>query len=725
MTKYTMNWINTGFSGNSFYVNNLSKYLGDIENSILEQETRLFKDPMNASDYPYGRDFARGAVTTEQLKKDFASSIKQDLTNYLEPGATPQSFANDFSQGGWDGWWALTQNDQNNPFGFTIKATENLRNKQQKQVENAKAELVQGQGYRPQQECAVYETPKAPTDSEINSCKSSYESQKSDALQTCETDNKTAAAIKSCKDNVASEYSSLISSCNTTGGKAPVEQKCKEWKTVTPGSAIAAKANTYLNTPERQLELVKTMNDALNALFTMLLSKFESQGLASLDPAKNITTATTGGTTIQTITFDDDGYVNVNDTPFGMGSTPIATTTGVSVGSGGITTGGTGATGGGSGPIKTPHVYIQDDGFDITKDLGNIYDEDGVLIKKGVIQNQYDYIDAMGIYKSTISDVLPALGELDYCIPGPNPNWRQNSKEAIDEYLATITSGAEDAADIGIKIEYAPEGTYEYPQPLPENPPKKKVSLLKRLSFIVNPLAGMHQIRKKFQEARDRRENEKNRAAIEADNERIRLKNEQIRNDMLSGKRPLDPIFIANTIGKDRDSVLKMIAPENTGLDPTKLLATLEAFEENIDATYGVTSPMQSYWKGNTKYLQMSQEGLQMTKNIPDYIEEVEAAKKDSRDLLAEATPNLDKLKAIQKRVNEIIAAAQKRRADKIAKEGGTKMSQACLLKEKVTFTDYNGKIISSADEKPLPIIKSKEKIIKDYAPLDTSILVR
>lgn len=722
MTKYTMNWINTGFSGNSFYVNNLSKYMSDIENSILEQETRLFKDPMNGVDYPYGRDFARGAITTEQLKKDFASSIKQDLTNYLEPGATPQNFSNDFALGGWDGYFALTTKDNNNIFGFTSRVAEDISTKQQKQVENAKSELVQGQGYRPQQKCKVYETQAAPTSAEISSCTASYESQKGDALQTCETDNKNQAAINSCKNNVESEYSGLIASCSTNGGKAPTEQKCKEWETVTPGSAIAAKANTYLNTPERQLELVKTMNDALNVLFTMLLSKFENQGLAGLAPSKNITTAAAGGTTVQSITFDDEGYVMVDDTPLGTGSTPITTTTGVTVGSGGVNSG-TGNTGGVK-PIKNPRPYIQDDGFDITKDLGNIYDQDGVLIKKGVIQNQYDYIDAMGIYKSTIADVLPALGELDYCIPGPNPNWRDNSKEAIEEYLATLNS-VNDIGNVGNTIEYAPEGTYEYPRPLPENPPKKKVSLFKRISFIVNPIAGINQIRKKFKEAKDRRENEKDRVAIEADNERIRIKNEQIRNDMLAGKRPLDPIFIANTIGTDRDSILKMIAPENTGLDPTKLLATLEAFEESIDATYGLASPMQNYWKGNNKYLQMSQEGLQLTKNIPDYIDEIEAAKKDSRDLLAEATPNLDKLKAIQKRVNEIIAAAQARRAVKIKASGGPTISPTCLLKEKTTFTDYNGKIISSTDDRPLPAIKSKEKIIKDYAPLDSSILIK
>jgi hypothetical protein len=718
MTKYTMNWINTGFSGNSFYVNNLSKYYSDIENSILDQETRLFKDPMNGADYPYGRDFARGAISTQQLAKDFTSSMKQDLTNYLEPGATIEDFSNDFTKGGWSGWSRLTQDDKNNPLGFIALSTENISSKQQDKVENAKAELVQGQGYRPQQKCKVYETPAGPTPAEINSCKSNYESQKTDSLQTCETDNKTPAAINSCKTNVESEYSGLISSCSTNGGKAPAEKKCKEWETVTPGSAIAAKANTYLNTPERQLELVKTMNDALNALFTMLLAKFENQGLAGLDPAKNITTVASGGTTTQSITFDEDGYVNVDDTIFGTGSTPVSTTTGVTVGSGGNpTSNGGGATTGGGGPIKTPHTYIKDDGFDITKDLGNIYDQDGVLIKKGVIQNQYDYIDAMGIYKGVIADVLPALGELDYCIPGPNPNWRENSKEAIDEYLSTLNS-VNDVGNVGNTIEYAPDGTYEYPQPLPDKPVKKKVSLLKRLSFIVNPLAGMNQIRKKFKEAKDYRNYEEQRAAIEADNERIRIKNEKIRDDMLAGKRPLDPIFIANTIGTDRDSILKMIAPENTGLDPAKLLATLDGFEEYIDATYGLASPMQNYWKGNTKYLPAAQEGLQLTKNIPDYIEEVEAAKNDSRDLLAEATPNLDKLKAIQKRVNEIIAAAQKRRADKIAKEGGTKISPTCLLKEKVTFTDYNGKIIAS-DDRPLPIIKNKQQIIKDYAPLE------
>lgn len=728
MTKYTMNWVNTGFSGNPFYVQNISKYMNDIENDILEQETRLFKDPMKGQEYPWGRDFSRAAINGEITKENFGATMKQDLTSFLVPGATVDSFSRDFSQGGWEGWWALTQNDNNNPFGFIAKSTENLIDKQQKATEQAKADIANGQGYRSQKECAVYEKPVDPTPAEISSCVANYESQKSDALQACETDNKNPVAINSCKNNVESEYSSLTSSCSKTGGKTPGEQKCKEWKVVTPGSTIAAKTNTYLNSPERQIELVKTMNDALNGLFTLMLSKLGSKGVAGLAPSANITSVPPGGETVPSITFDEEGYVNVEDTIFGTGSVATTTTTGVNIGNGGITGGiktigadDSGTTGGANGgPIKNPKPYIQDDGFDITKDLGNIYDQDGVLIKKGVIQNQYDYIDAMGIYKSVIADVLPALGELDYCIPGPNTNWRENSKEAIDEYLATLT-GVGDVGDVGQQVVYAPEGTYEYPRPLPENPPKKKISLLKRISFIVNPLAGMNQIRKKFQEAKDRRANENNRAAIEADNERIRLVNEGIRKDMLAGKRPLDPIFIANTVGTDRDSVLRMIAPENTGLDPVKLLATLDDFEASIDATYGLASPMQNYWKGNTKYLQMSQEGLLLTKDIPDYIEEVAQAKTDSRDLLAEATPNLDKLKSIQKRVNEIIAAAQKRRADKINKEGGPVISKICLLKEKTTFTDYNGKIISLTDDRPLPIIKTRKEIIKDYAAPFTS----
>ena len=129
MTKHTMSWINTGFSGDPFYVKNVSKYMDDIERGILAEETRLFKGAGSSINYPYGQDFARGAISTEQASKNFAESTKQNLTSYLAPGKTVDDFANDFSAGGkrpWDAWYSLTQDDNNNPFGFAANNANNI-----------------------------------------------------------------------------------------------------------------------------------------------------------------------------------------------------------------------------------------------------------------------------------------------------------------------------------------------------------------------------------------------------------------------------------------------------------------------------------------------------------------------------------------------------------------------------------------------------------------------
>ena len=58
--------------------------------------------------------------------------------------------------------------------------------------------------------------------------------------------------------------------------------KCVQFETVTPGSIIKDKVSTYINSPERQLELADDINKVLNTLFSTLISKLQNQGLSSL-----------------------------------------------------------------------------------------------------------------------------------------------------------------------------------------------------------------------------------------------------------------------------------------------------------------------------------------------------------------------------------------------------------------------------------------------------------
>jgi hypothetical protein len=178
--------------------------------------------------------------------------------------------------------------------------------------------------------------------------------------------------------------------------------RCAKFETVTPGSVIKTKIDTYVNTPERQLELVRTMDDALNSLFASFLKMFQNQGLSSLGSQVNdyAGTATAGFGVNQVLDSNGNSILVPNTT-------------------------GTGNSGSSNGDV------------DLVKDLGNTY-VNGAIVKKGIIQIQYDYIKSAKESQLALDKVVPSIGKLDYCIPGPNPNWRTNSLESIDSYLSSI-----------------------------------------------------------------------------------------------------------------------------------------------------------------------------------------------------------------------------------------------------------------------------------------------
>jgi len=363
MTKYTMNWVNSGFNGDPLFVRNVDSLMYSIENKILEEELSWFKKADSQNDYPFGRDYARSAISAKQMKDNFLNSMKSDLDDYLIPGGTTESFSNDFSEGGWSGWFAMTQRSQNNPLGFMIESAQNLAEKQGDAVMDTTNELNRGGGVLDQKKCAEYAKPNPDDD---------------------------------------------ISFYQNADGSL----KCLRFETVTPGSVIKTKVDTYVNTPERQLELVRTMDDALNALFAAFLKMFQNQGLSSLGSQVNdyAGTATAG--------------FGVNQVIDSNGNTILVANTG---------------TGSGTG--------VGDGNFDLTKDLGNTY-LNGRVVKRGVIQTEYDYLKSAKESMTLLGKVVPAVGKLDQCIPGPNPNWLSNAQESIDDYISQIDDGTPRPIDL-------------------------------------------------------------------------------------------------------------------------------------------------------------------------------------------------------------------------------------------------------------------------------------
>ncbi len=433
MTRNTMNWINSGFNGDPVFVRNINSYMDGLTQKILEEEEDYLKDPERTVEYPWGRDFAEDQVNDYKASQNSYDGLRQDLTTYLDIGATPDSFASNFSQGGWNGWLALTQHPQNNPLGFTLKAKEDLSRKQDLATATAQAELTRNGGIFDQKKCVLWK--------ELD-------------------DPGTPVGIDESESSIKTSTRGTNQDGKIHPGDKNQTDVCIKFETVTPGSVIKSKIDKAINSPETQLELVKTLNDALNSLFASLLGTFENQGLSSLS-AHSFTSVSSP--------FSSNNFVDGNGNVI---SSPSS--------SAGI----------GSGPNGA---------FDITRDLGNTYIQavddgkwnaktntpeiligsgivghfytvsiagdtkissdvdhwftgekvffDGtnwkkgvpkyIIDKKGALQIEQNYLDKMREAEDTLGTVLSNVGELDYCIPGPNPNWKNTVLDTADEIIAS------------------------------------------------------------------------------------------------------------------------------------------------------------------------------------------------------------------------------------------------------------------------------------------------
>jgi hypothetical protein len=70
------------------------------------------------------------------------------------------------------------------------------------------------------------------------------------------------------------------------------------------------------------------------------------------------------------------------------------------------------------------------------------------IAKRGVLQIQQDYIASAMDFLTFLPSVMPKVGELDYCIPGPNPSWQANSFEAQD-FFSTFVNGVQTKFTVG------------------------------------------------------------------------------------------------------------------------------------------------------------------------------------------------------------------------------------------------------------------------------------
>ncbi|KKT14416.1 MAG: hypothetical protein UV94_C0015G0007 [Parcubacteria group bacterium GW2011_GWC1_43_30] len=108
----TTAWINNGFEGNPAYVTDPLQFFTKIADNIAGEFIQGSELGFLCS--PFQAKIRLALARRHAQRRQFQCT----LTNVV---ANIEDFYNDFSQGGWDAWFVMTQNDVNNPYGAFLE----------------------------------------------------------------------------------------------------------------------------------------------------------------------------------------------------------------------------------------------------------------------------------------------------------------------------------------------------------------------------------------------------------------------------------------------------------------------------------------------------------------------------------------------------------------------------------------------------------------------------
>ncbi len=230
MTASTVNWINSGFRGSPAYVTDPSGYFKDVGDRVAGN---FIANNPNLN-FLCGPISARVKIALSQSYTGYNESWQCTLTDAY---GNMEDFINDFERGGWDKFFRLTQEPQNNPLGAYLQAEGSLARVLAQELGEKEQELNWGKGFMSFQTCERY--PLALPGETEPSCIPGTE------------------------------------------------------KTSTPGSVIQGKLDSVLTIGDKKLAVADEINEIISALLNQLVGRLIGgignglRGLSSPDPSNN------------------------------------------------------------------------------------------------------------------------------------------------------------------------------------------------------------------------------------------------------------------------------------------------------------------------------------------------------------------------------------------------------------------------------------------------------
>lgn len=119
MTQSILTWINSGFQGSPAFITDLKQFMLDQADATVGQF--IYNDPsLNFLCSPFQLDVKIALATTYQQDAHGGTDVQCTLSDVTD---NVEGFLNgSFNEGGWDSWFAVTQNPVNTPTGALLEA---------------------------------------------------------------------------------------------------------------------------------------------------------------------------------------------------------------------------------------------------------------------------------------------------------------------------------------------------------------------------------------------------------------------------------------------------------------------------------------------------------------------------------------------------------------------------------------------------------------------------
>ncbi len=402
ITLATVDWINSGFDGKPFYVENTGAFF----RNIAEDEFRLFEASLTGLNNPGLQPFGQNIVRAFELglRRRFEQNMQSSLHQVLLNGASRQQWQLDFSVGGWVGYNAFLQ-PNNNIFGAYIESAQYLPTRLAGGYARAPAldiqrEIMQSSGFLSQRECVATQAQNQsflPSDHPMRMPAGTPVIRTVGDIPTNVFDyitSENGLGIDPEQD-AQGQYINAVEIINAAEN-ARRRSICIRWRTVTPGNYIAdSLTSALIDTTRDQLISSRELNDNIGLLFdAVILQAFN--GISSF---------------ITPNPSSDPGSPNYNPAWAAVQNPNF-----------------------GNEFIANSNPYIE------SQSNTNIVFQGGSYNINNMVSLQQNYVDSLINLSQSLALVVRNIRELDYCVPGPNPLWFETAQENMNNYFTSLAS---------------------------------------------------------------------------------------------------------------------------------------------------------------------------------------------------------------------------------------------------------------------------------------------